>query len=261
MFHTDFRKKYCSGSVTVEAACIMPVILTVFMFMVWMLDCIRVHSEIDAKLACIGHDLVMASYATSEIGGALFDDNVAMQNVSSLVLSETLIRSQIESLDIAPKISLLSVGLSEAFSDDGISLVAMYKVKPYLTIPGLSGMWLKSVCYAKPCTGYERENEISPQMVYISGREEVYHTSINCQALCTNVKKVPASDLATLRNNNRAKYYPCEICSQGEVTAYVYVTAYGTRYHCDANCNNLKRTYTEVPLSEVMGRRKCLLCP
>ena len=96
--------------------------------------------------------------------------------------------------------------------------------------------------------------------VYVTPTGSVYHTSASCHYLDLSIHSVSCSSLATQRNANGAKYYPCEDCGSAGGEGLVYITDYGTCWHTSLSCSGLKRTVMETDLSEAEGLRPCSKC-
>ena len=75
------------------------------------------------------------------------------------------------------------------------------------------------------------------------------------------LEKVSPEDISKLRNDSGAKYYICEKCGGGTRDVnVVYITKYGTRYHKDINCSELKRGVLKVKPETVKDRKPCSKC-
>lgn len=158
----------------------------------------------------------------------------------------------------------------DMLSEDGmIDLVLHYIVKiPYL--PGEStGIHLVSRCRIKAWTGFEKkivkaEDKTEEEIVYITETGKVYHTNINCTHLKLSIDEVALFNLEYIRNQGGGKYYACERCFRNQnldvKTGKVFITKTGDRYHCDKGCSGLKRTITELPISQIGDRSQCKRC-
>ena len=68
------------------------------------------------------------------------------------------------------------------------------------------------------------------------------------------------AEVGSQRNENGAKYYPCEHCARGEKPERLYITTDGDRYHYRLNCSGLKRTIIEIRRSQIGSLRPCKRC-
>ena len=113
-----------------------------------------------------------------------------------------------------------------------------------------------AVC--RPWIGFT-ELENLETYVYITPEGSVYHLFSDCTHLKLSIRQEPLLGIEKLRNLYGEKYYRCELCRE-DFGILVYVTSEGNRYHGTRTCSGLKRTIRQVPMSQVMGRSKCLRC-
>lgn len=117
--------------------------------------------------------------------------------------------------------------------------------------------------------GEEKDDYSSQQTnteyVYITAGGEVYHTDEQCTYLLRYIKQCDRADINNLRNSSGAKYYSCQLCSPDDksygksggsyaVSEQVYYTEYGTRFHSDSMCSELRRDIQKVRKSSVGGQ-------
>ncbi len=99
------------------------------------------------------------------------------------------------------------------------------------------------------------------EKVLITESGYAYHFSYSCPTLNIKPEKIMMDNVSQRRNEGGGKYYPCEICIKKNIQAdMVYITADGDRYHIKNDCPGLKRTISEVPISQVGRRRPCKRC-
>ena len=99
-------------------------------------------------------------------------------------------------------------------------------------------------------------------IVYVTEYGTVYHRSLECPSLRLVISQCPFPEVESRRNMGGGKYYPCERCAgRGHAPEIVYITKDGDRYHYDRMCSGLKRTITEMILSEAARtKRPCRRC-
>lgn len=249
-----------SASATVEAAMILPFIILFFVSIMWFIKLFHIHNEIGAKLNLIGNEMVAYSYPYTLLKSKAGVDDELTDLALSIGWTELYVKEQIMDLSVSSKIDSLTTLLSDHSKEDAIDIVVTYSVKPPLDIPGIPSVILTNHFYSKMFVGYNRKETESDELVYITQTGSVYHTSLDCRALKYKVNSVKSSDISNKRNESGAKYYPCEKCSQYGFGNLVYITEYGTRYHSDKKCSELKVNIYEVPLSSVKDRHKCRFC-
>lgn len=103
----------------------------------------------------------------------------------------------------------------------------------------------------------EEEKE---DIVYMTEYGTVYHESRACTYLNVVVRSVAASGVDAERNSSGRKYTLCERCDDRQMTATVYISTGGTKYHLVASCPALKRTVIEKSRDEVAGVPACHKC-
>lgn len=121
--------------------------------------------------------------------------------------------------------------------------------------------------------GYSDAQKDSAEYVYITAGGEVYHIDSQCTYLLRYIKSCKKSDIDLLRNSSGAKYYACQVCGNisgkysdgkaaesGGDSTDIYYTEYGTRYHNNDKCTELRRDIQKVRKSDVGNRRLCEKC-
>jgi len=101
--------------------------------------------------------------------------------------------------------------------------------------------------------------------VYVAKRGEVYHKKRSCQALNVSVRKVSGKRIKKERNTDGKIYRACGFCMKGydkhkDSSEELFVTDYGLNYHVRINCPELTRTVRVIKIEETGGKRACKLC-
>ena len=119
------------------------------------------------------------------------------------------------------------------------------------------------------CTGIDGEGsnaetngaqkDQQKEYVYVTQHGEVYHQNRGCTYLQPSIRSISIESLPNQRNAYGGKYYACEKCGNGQ-NEVAYVTEYGTRYHLNRNCSQIKRNVMKVLLSDVEDMRGCSKC-
>lgn len=102
--------------------------------------------------------------------------------------------------------------------------------------------------------------EEAEEIVYMTEYGTVYHESRACSYLNVIVRSVAYENISQKRNSSGRKYTLCERCDDREITATVYISDGGTKYHLVAGCSALKRTVLEKSRDEVEGIPACHKC-
>ena len=264
------RRKKQKGSMTLEAAFVLPFFLFAVINILFAVNIIGAQSRINAALHQTGNKMAFAGYVYGKTLGSVLPDSlagVAMTHVyaRSQVL-EYVGRNYLEQSCIVGGAGGISfAGSSVMEEDDIIDLQVSYKVRPFSGIMGFDGFSMSQRYYGRAWTGYDVTRFVSDTkqedpMVFITETGTVYHLDRNCTYLNPSVESVPALTVDTRRNQSGGRYYPCEICGAGTGIGQVYITGQGSSYHSKINCSALRRTIYTVPLSQVGGRGKCSKC-
>lgn len=105
------------------------------------------------------------------------------------------------------------------------------------------------------------EEETEEGVYYTTPSGSVYHVSKECSYLKMTVLSADRARIDELRNSSGGKYYPCERCVKGEVSAgQVYYTRSGSSYHVIRTCSSLTRTITKVSEEDIVGLPPCSRC-
>ncbi len=103
------------------------------------------------------------------------------------------------------------------------------------------------------------ELESKETYVYITPEGSVYHLYADCSHLDLSIQVVTIGRAKTAKNEYGERYNKCELC-RDSFGAMVYITSEGNRYHSKRECGGLKRTIRQVPISQILGRSRCLRC-
>lgn len=270
---------FLAGSMTVEAALVLPLFIFFFCNILGMLDIIRLQCAVFAavretgtKLCEYAYYLESASASAEDAGIDLYD---LPEGISSFVLSETYVRSDVQSYlgeEYMQQSPLLGDSISFLQSsilngDDLISIVADYRVEPFVPIIAPSSFGLQTRFVGHAWTGYELpssgdggDEDEEDEVVYITPTGTVYHKSEECTYLRPHVKSTSGADIVNQRSSNGSCYYACEGCHPTRLGT-VYYTTDGNRYHSSSSCSKIKRTVITTTLSEVAGsRHACSKC-
>ncbi len=258
------------GSMTLEAAFVLPFFLFAVLNILFAVNIIGTQSQINAALHQVGNKMAFAGYAYSATVGNVLPDGLAgvaltegyargqiVEYVGKTYLEQSCVEGGADGISFA--------GSSVMGAGDIIDLKVSYRVRPFANLMGFNGFWVSQRYYGKAWTGYDALGTVSNSgeedpMVYVTETGTVYHTDRNCTYLNPKVEAVSADGVEGRRNASGAKYASCGSCSAGAGGNEVYITNFGNRYHRQINCPGLKRTIYTVPLSEVSARRRCSKC-
>lgn len=284
------KSKLQEASLTLEASLVIPLFLFFMLAFLYFLQIFMVQEQIQSAITRMGLDLAKLSYIyqdfTSEEDANNFDHTIFPigSEMGLLEFIDSSLHGSI--LKMYAKNYLDTDGLVGSCIKDGyegisfyhskvmdeeecIDIIASYRIRiPIKLIPindldmvqrvRLRGWTGNQVA---PAYSLEEEGDSDDTIVYITKSGSVYHKIRECSHITLSVRSVVGIP-SSLRNDNGAKYYPCEKCCKGEldVTNTYYITSDGTRFHTSNDCSKIKRTVLEIPLSEVSGRTPCKRC-
>ena len=239
------------GSFTVEAAWVIPLVTFFLAGILFLFRVLQVETQVYSAL----------SYASRKTAAvcSMTDTETAERISSELYFRDALSNYE----DIEDYVAGGSYGitlLTSDFSGEYVDLKAQYLLKfpfPFFSI-GYISVYQESK--SRKWIGNTKQQD-DDSWVFVTDYGNVYHCTRTCNYLDLSVQSVKSTTLEALRNKDEHKYYACELCAAENNTPFlVYVTDYGTAYHTSLSCSGLKRTVTQVRLSEVGNRAACSKC-
>lgn len=267
------KRKGCQGSMTVEAAIVLPLFLFFFLNILWLIEIYRLHSTLLSSLREVGRELSIYAYAYDKIvqeeedtGLTAFIENAAFSYLYVKGRVEEL--AGVDYLNSSPLVGG-SRGISYLDSSilqqgDIIDLTASYAVSPFVGIVGFRPAAFYSRYYGRAWTGYDVEGksgeEAQVEYVYVAENAQVYHIERSCSHINLSIREIAIQETGKIRNEYKEKYTPCERCVK-DGDGSVYITSTGNRYHQSLECSGLKRTITTLPRPEAERHYKlCSRC-
>ena len=243
-------KKCAIGSLTVEAALVLPIFLFSALSIMYINKLIlyeekvqwaltRVAREASVEYAAVGDSLVVNPvYLTAKMKRYVDEDGLLVQ----------MFRSRFD-----PK-------------TDELDLIADYHITIPFPIPVQRKISFTEQIHTRAFTGVEtrlEESEEGETIVYIAKTGTVYHRKLSCTYLTLSISQVNYGDLVHLRSEGGGKYYACKSCCRGKECSggqSVFICNYGDRFHSYRACKKIKRSIQEIKLSEAGGRLPCSKC-
>lgn len=288
---TQYKSKKINASLTVEALLVLPLFLFFFVSFLYFIQIIALQEVLQEAMTETGLGMARAAYIYSDfhdagdaktIDTSMLEEGIqiGLQEITDVVINNVVLTHALKSRLNNGMINYSCIvgGYDGILFDeskilqgnDDIDIVARYRVRIPIRIFGLPEMkmiqrvklrgWNGNQLLAQ-YTMIEEENEGEETFVYITDSGTVYHLSRNCSHIRLSIEDVIGKP-TWQRNKNGGIYYPCESCCNNNdpESGIYYITSYGDRYHTDRGCSKIKRTVTEVPLSEVGGRAPCKRC-
>lgn len=256
------------GSMTVEAAAILPVFLFFLLNLLFYIEIFRLHSVFAMALRETGNTMAVYGHIYEQAGDRKaeeipqFIENVGFSYlyVKNSVVKQTG-KKYLESSPLKYGADGLNFLQSKIMDDnDVIDIVLTYQVSPFTDIAGYSSFYMMNRYYAKAFTGYELKPKEAEQYVYLAENGKVYHISLECTHLKLSIREVTSEEVGFLRNREGKKYSACSKCSGYMADGVLYITEQGEHYHENISCSGLKRTVTAVPMSEADKYPMCSRC-
>lgn len=250
------------GSLTVEAAVILPLLACFFAFLLFYFRIMQVQLSVQNAMEESGRNLAIMS--VQELENAEENDN---REVAYLALAKTMMYLKLkEDTVVGQYVSGGAAGVSlltSEFDGDYILLRANYALRFPVKLLGQQDFLICQKTRFRKWTGWHSifgESE-SEKWVYVTEYGQVYHSRMSCPYLDLTIQKISWTELAKKRNGSGKIYDRCERCGEeGEQLQAVYITKYGECYHFSIDCSSLKRTIYQKRLSEVGGMGACTKC-
>lgn len=258
---------FWKGSMTVEAALVMPIFLFAVMALLYFFCIMSFQNDLQINMENTSRKVSTLKYASDNL---IFDgenEKIKAGITTAYVYEKVLSSGMRKRVENSSSVVGGALGLSILRSDFSCEDECMDIVFDYLwKIPIYNkNLYFTQRCYFIPWTGRSiniKEKNDTSRKVYITKTGKVYHNSRQCTYLNISIKKVVYSDIHNLRNQSGAKYKSCEKCAKekpGKNQA-VYITLFGDRYHLNKECSTLQRYIQEIDISRVGDRKLCTKC-
>ncbi|MDE6686924.1 MAG: pilus assembly protein [Lachnospiraceae bacterium] len=275
------NKKY-SGSMTLEAAILLPLFLFFMITILSLMDMLYFYGILEQRLHQIAKKMAVYAPATglaAEVLAGNTEDNEInadsgdIGSIAATILGEQyvknnlingLMQQELRSSGVVGKSEELNFLYSRIMTEgDVIDLVVSYEIEPQNNFFFLPAYPVLNRCRVRAWTGYEvasdNTNDAGERIVYITETGTVFHLTKTCTYLDLSIRPVANGELDLYRNQSGGVYTACELCGDGETEIY-FITDYGECYHTSLTCSGLKRTITEVPISQVGDKSACSRC-
>lgn len=252
------------ASLTVEAAMVLPIFLFCMIAALQYCKAMETAVQYGTALAETGKNLATSAYVstyTGEIGtGAEL-----VTGALSVAYAQSAVTSQVNETSAVKNVNMALSSLMQ--EDEMIDLVLTYQVQSPFGVVNLPGTFFIQRASVRAWVGRTVEETTEESAteaeedvwVYVTETGTVYHTTSECTYLKLSIFTIDINTLASLRNNSGEIYRACELCGESAGNL-VYATMEGNRYHSSLSCSGLKRTVTQVKLSEVGDLHACSKC-
>ncbi len=283
------RKRWEAASLTVEAALVLPLFLFGMIALLYFIQIFLLQEQIQSAITRLGLSMAKTAYIYddfkentaalgfdetifgegAEIGLTDFATSLIDPTVLKLYAAEYLNTDRINRSCIQNGFEGISFHGSELLNNNQwIDILVHYRIRLPLKLFVIGDMPMLQRIRVRAWTGFQiaasytqEEDEASDEMVYVTETGTVYHKTDSCSHIRLSIRAVYGIPTEQ-RNDNGAKYYPCESCATAvldELGIY-YITSDGNRYHTRRDCSRIKRNVKSIPISEVGSRTPCKRC-
>ncbi len=273
------RERGSRGSMTVEAAVVMPLLILFVLHLGSCMEMLRLHGRLEYALWQAGRELAVYGAVEARNGAPGSDTDKCTGNawsadtgiIADLAVSYLYVNGRVgqilgkDYLDSSPLVhghqglNYLSSDYME--EDECINIVLTYQVCPQITCFPFPYFRMASRYYGRAWTGYDVGGKAERiTYVYVTEDGEVWHSRGDCSHLKLSVCEAQAETVQSLRNAGGERYRPCSRCGERPQGDTVYLTQEGNRYHSVRSCPSLLRRVRAVVWQEDIPYRPCSRC-
>lgn len=258
-----------SGSMTVEAALILPLFLFGCVSLMMPFSIMNQERKVQAVLEMVTEDISQLAYGVQELEGRLPEGisigetgQAFMEQAAWTAYAEVQVRTHLNTQGIKG-LSLLESQILE--DQETIRLVANYRVILPFPIFRMDSVARRNQSYRRAWVGKEGESGSSDSdqeteaLVYVGQNSTRYHESRTCHYLYNQWSQVAWEEVENCRNSSGAIYYPCARCGSG-AAGTVYIMPSGDSYHSTMSCSAVTAYVSVVKKSEVEHLGACSYC-
>jgi hypothetical protein len=286
------------GSITVEAALVMPLFIYGIMAFLYLFQIIYIQECIQSGITEVAKEASRYGFIYEDVMNSQEVDSeeedkdtktkkdtekdTSKKSICKTIVDGSFLQIRLgEHLDqcnfnddciVGGKTGIVMFLSSFMEDEETIDVVAVYHIKIPIAIIKVNGFTMVSRVRTRAFIGLDQRDEgedssgndenDEDQIVFITETGTVYHKSKECSHLKLSISSSTLSQLKLVRNQNGGIYKPCEKCADNNRNdnKTVFITKEGNRYHISLDCSGLKRTIFSVPLSQVVGKRPCKRC-
>lgn len=250
------NRKNIRGSMTVEAALLLPLVLFFFLHMMSLVEMLRLHGKLNFALWECGNQLAVSLAMPEEAGERFPDLAVSYLYVGNRVKA-FLGKDYLKHSPVVEGSSGLNYGAS-SYEGERIDIGVTYQVKPKVTLFPFPYMRMANRYYGRAWTGYDVREEL--RYVYVTLYGEVWHKTAECSHIFITIQEADRWKMSFLRNAAGKRYSACELCKEEEAKEVVYYTPQGTCYHNTRECSSLTRYIRAIVWQEELPYKPCSRC-
>lgn len=262
-------KQSKKGSITVEAALVLPIFLFAISAFLYFFQIILIQEKLQLALSEVAKEMSQFAYIHQKKDQR--HNLIGMAGAKAALLRyldvEEINNSCIEGG--YGGISFLNSSILEG--ENIIDIVIQYKVRPRVPLLRFQSYQImqrvKTKGFVGTRTGKEKEGGTGKEedrgeeneTVYVAETGQVYHKNRNCTHIKLSIITTKYQDVINMRNSYGGKYKKCALCSR-EGTGEIFVALEGDRYHYSMVCSGLKRTIRAVSIKDAVDLLPCSRC-
>lgn len=254
MRQSPFIHIKANGSYTLEAMIVLPVFLTLMLMFLFYFRVLMVQQEVGNSLLKTARELSVAAYEYENAGASMPSAKLYyMKHSKKDAMTKRYVQGGIYGVRLN----------SSKLTGKEIHLEAKYDIIFPISLLGKRKIPSSQKVICRKWTGASQsdlESEEDP-FVYITPTGVAYHKKADCTYLKPSIRSVQGASIPQLRNYDGGKYYACKRCTKGgKPSGLLYVSNYGSRYHKNPDCTEIKRMIWVVKRSKVGDRHACKKC-
>lgn len=230
-----------SGSLSLEAAIVLPVLFSFFLLFIGLFLVIQQNTKIEWELC---NEARLYSHSTDSVR-------------SSLLLQTSMEQRCLN----RKRIGSWYFGSSDLEAEDGkMDVRVFYSLRLPTDLLERQRYYMANRVNIHLWNGFDMTSDLS--YVYITTKGEVYHTDKECTYIKPVITEVKAKDAVNMKNKNGEHYYHCKECCDDDDWNYGsgYITDYGVLFHRSEDCIYINHAILEIRMDEVGDRRLCSKC-
>lgn len=276
---STFLSSSASGSVTLEAAIVLPTFLLAVVSLYGFFTLFNYQNILQNSVNNTAKSIARYSYVMDRIGeieeskelieNLNMDNDILTNGINTGYAWNKILTKEVkgytEKSNILGGVSGLNIVSSKVGDESGYNKInIVYQMS--FNILGIKkyNIRLSNYCYFRAWIGESiaEKADKNNKIVYITKTGKVYHLSQYCTYIEINLRKVRYGDIYLERNIKGNKYKKCNKCisrNLGE-DEYVYVTMKGLKYHISKNCQSIMRDAIPIDISKIGSRELCSRC-
>lgn len=222
------------GSITLEAAILLPWFLLMVISLYSVMDMLRLHALVTWHLHQIGNTMCIYGCLVENLAE---DRNELLDMVGDVGFSYLYVREQIEEKVTFPQDSFFTT--ISILEDGKIELVLSYNYPLVIPLGRTKEVWLQSRFVGHVWVGSDMVSQ--KDIAYIAENGEVYHVYKDCSYLQLQIEECPVEMFLEQQSASGKLLIPCASCNN-KGSRVVYITTKQNKYHFDRECGGLRRT-------------------